>query len=218
MSPSASTNWAVYSVKAPDKTDLETDPRFPSGPWIGYFLDPRMPGRHMMELFLTFRKGQLTGEGRDQFGAFILRGQYSLTDGKCHWTKRYIGKHDVFYQGFNEGKGIWGVWEIATTREHAGQRGGFHIWPKGMSDPTGSHLTEEADLPVPVKENAESEEHVAQPVCCAREVKDLRLLTRARDSGEGQRFLAMRAHPSVANLAGVVTQFALTARTAEVID
>src|SRR5262249_53612540 len=157
-------HWVVYGVKAPQKPDLETDPRFPSGPWTGYFLQPAVPGRHMMELLLTFSKGQLTGEGRDRFGVFILRGQYFLADGKCHWTKRYIGKHDVFYQGFNEGKGIWGVWEIAATQEYGGQRGGVHIWPQGMSDPSRSHLTEEAELPIPAKEGAESEKRVAEPV------------------------------------------------------
>src|SRR5262249_37336862 len=96
---------------SPDQhSPVETDPRFPSGPWTGYFLQPVIPGRHLMELSLTFRQGQLSGEGRDWVGHFVLRGRYCLEDGKCYWTKRYLAKHDVFYQGFNEGKGIWGVW------------------------------------------------------------------------------------------------------------
>ena len=33
--------------------DVETDPRFPSGPWIGFFLQKLVPGRHQMELRLT---------------------------------------------------------------------------------------------------------------------------------------------------------------------
>jgi hypothetical protein len=131
-------------------TDLETDPRFPSGQWTGYFLQPILPGRHLMELALIFGNGGLTGEGRDWVGAFVLRGRYSLEDGKCHWTKRYLGKHDVFYQGFNEGKGIWGVWEIPAGPGSPGWKGGFHIWPEGMADPSHPHLTEEADLPVSV--------------------------------------------------------------------
>jgi hypothetical protein len=143
---------------------LESDPRFPSGPWTGYFLQTAVPGRHLMELHLTFRQGHMTGEGRDYVGHFIVRGQYSLADGKCHWNKRYIGKHDVFYQGYNEGKGIWGVWEIPTTRQFAGQRGGFRIWPEGMSDPTALHLTAQAQIPEPVRETVESDERVAQPV------------------------------------------------------
>lgn len=133
--------------------DLETDPRFPSGPWTGFFLQRELPGRHLMELRLTFRQGSLTGEGRDRVGNFVVKGRYTIEDGKCHWTKRYLGRHDVFYQGFGEGKGIWGTWEIPPAR-NAGVRyhGGFHIWPEGLADPTGSHLTAEADLPAPEKE------------------------------------------------------------------
>src|SRR5438270_13477578 len=144
--------------------DLETDPRFPSGPWTGFFLQKLVPGRHKMELVLTFSQGQLTGEGRDWVGEFRVRGKYDIADGRCHWTKRYVGKHDVYYQGFNEGKGIWGHWEIALTPEHIGLRGGFHIWPEGMSDPTQSHLTEQADIPIPAVEPAKRDEPVAEPV------------------------------------------------------
>jgi hypothetical protein len=121
---------------------LETDPRFPSGPWTGFFLQKEFPGRHLMELRLTFQTGNMTGEGRDRVGDFLIAGHYNLTDGKCHWTKKYIGKHDVFYEGFNEGKGIWGVWQIGEL-----MRGGFHIWPEGLGDPTDDHLVEAADLP-----------------------------------------------------------------------
>src|SRR5262249_17708832 len=133
--------------------DLETDPRFPSGPWRGFFLQPAIPGRHQMELRLTFRGGILTGEGRDWVGMFTLRGKYDLADGRCYWTKHYVGKHDVFYQGFNEGKGIWGIWEIADPS----WRGGFHIWPEAMGDPTRDELHEEADLPLQVDELTEME-------------------------------------------------------------
>lgn len=135
---------------------LETDPRFPSGPWTGFFLQPILPGRHHMELHLLFQSGQATGEGRDWVGHFILRGKYDLADGTCHWTKRYLGKHDVFYQGYNEGTGIWGVWEIPPP-PNGGQlwRGGFHIWPEGMPDPSQPHLVEELDLPVHIDEVVE---------------------------------------------------------------
>ena len=133
--------------------DLETDPRFPSGPWVGFFLQKEIPGRHTMELRLTFRQGAMSGEGRDWVGAFVVRGRYAVEDGKCYWTKRYVARHDVFYQGFNEGKGIWGTWEIPPEK-NSGVRyhGGFHIWPEGMPDPTQQHLTEEADLPAPAEE------------------------------------------------------------------
>jgi hypothetical protein len=142
-------------MTTPEQGDLETDPRFPSGPWTGYFLQPIIPGRHLMELRLTFRQGALAGEGRDRVGPFVIRGRYSVADGKCYWTKRYLGKHDVFYQGFNEGKGIWGVWEIPGD-----SRGGFHIWPEGMPDPSRPQLSEEADLPAVVEEEVEAHETV----------------------------------------------------------
>ena len=129
---------------------LETDPRFPSGPWTGFWLQKSLPGRHLMELRLTFQNGGMTGEGRDWVGEFLIKGQYNLADGKCHWTKKYIAKHDVFYQGFNEGKGIWGVWQIGELA-----RGGFHIWPEGLGDPTIDHLAEEAELPAPAGELVE---------------------------------------------------------------
>lgn len=135
---------------------LETDPRFPSGPWTGFFLQKAIPGRHLMEMRLTFQNGTLTGEGRDWVGPFLLRGRYSTADGRCHWTKRYLGKHDVFYQGYNEGKGIWGTWEMPQYQ----QRGGFHIWPEGMPDPTQPTLTEAVDLPIHVEEFAEEPELV----------------------------------------------------------
>jgi hypothetical protein len=117
----------------------------------------------MMELILTFAQGHMTGEGRDFVGAFHVRGQYELVSGECHFTKRYVGKHDVFYHGYNEGKGIWGVWEMTWSEALANQRGGFHIWPEGMGDPTRLHLTEEAALPVEVPEPVQNEEPVAAP-------------------------------------------------------
>jgi hypothetical protein len=136
------------AVSADPAAVVETDPRFPSGPWTGFFLQRALPGRHKMELRLTFHDGVMEGEGRDWVGSFLIRGRYSIADGRCHWTKRYLGKHDVFYKGFNEGKGIWGTWEIPPVTIPGFQNGGFHIWPEGQPDPTGSHLTEAAEVPV----------------------------------------------------------------------
>lgn len=129
---------------------LEPDPNWPSGPWTGFFIQSEAPaGKHRMELRLTFQQGVMTGEGRDWVGQFTFRGSYDVPTGQCHWTKRYLGKHDVFYKGFNEGKGIWGVWEIPPEQNFCcTSRGGFHIWPEGMPDPTGARLAEEAELPV----------------------------------------------------------------------
>lgn len=127
---------------------LESDPRFPSGPWTGFFLQKQIPGKHQMDLRLSFSQGVMTGTGRDWVGEFLIRGRYDVQDGRCHWHKSYVGKHDVFYKGFNEGKGIWGSWEIAA-KHNMGVRlhGGFHIWPEGMPDPNLDRLWEEADVP-----------------------------------------------------------------------
>jgi hypothetical protein len=136
----------------PPKSPVETDPRFPSGPWQGFFLMAHLPGRHRMELHLSFQHGVMTGEGRDMIGSFLIRGKYNLDGGKCSWNKRYIGKHDVAYQGYNEGKGIWGLWEIPPT-----WRGGFQIWPTAMGDPTSPRLAEVIDEPVQIYSELELE-------------------------------------------------------------
>lgn len=132
----------------PERLELESDPRFPSGPWVGYFLQKPIPGRHLMELHLTFRDGQISGEGRDWVGPFAISGKYSLADGRCSWIKQYLGRHGVHYQGYNEGKGIWGVWEILVEVPAEFRRGGFHIWPEGQRVGSGPELSEEADVPV----------------------------------------------------------------------
>lgn len=131
------------------KIDLETDPRFPSGRWAGFFLQKQLPGKHQMELLLTFRNGEMAGEGRDLIARFTIRGRYTTADGKCYWHKRYEGLHDVFYRGFNEGKGIWGTWELDQAQ------GGFHIWPEHMGDQSEQTLVEELPVPVEAKELVE---------------------------------------------------------------
>lgn len=131
----------------PTPHDLETDPRFPSGKWAGYFLMPHTKNqRHQMELCLTFRHGAMTGSGRDVVGEFVIAGLYAVDSGKCEWKKTYVRQHDVFYEGFNEGKGIWGMWHIPNDLG-VPWRGGFHIWPEGMGDPSGDELEEEATAP-----------------------------------------------------------------------
>ena len=150
-------------MSEPQIPETENDPRFPSGKWTGFYQQKEVPGKHMMELNLTFSQGVLKGEGRDRVGSFVLKGSYTLEDGKCRWHKRYVGKHDVFYQGFNEGKGIWGKWEIPATRGDHGYHGGFHIWPEGMTDPSSDTLHEAMDLPVAVEKVIEDVEPVAVP-------------------------------------------------------
>lgn len=126
---------------------LETDERFPSGPWTGFFLQATRPGRQWMDLELTFCEGRIRGDGRDSVGKFLMTGRYEVADGKCHWTKTYLGQHSLSYLGYNEGKGIWGTWEMTSD-----WRGGFHVWPVAMGDPTQPRRAEEVDVPNSVAE------------------------------------------------------------------
>src|SRR4051812_30939410 len=107
-----------------DDLKVDVDERFPSGPWTGFFLHPTLPGPHLMDMILTFRVGVKTGEGGARFGDFSFKGRYQVEDGRCRWTKAYVRRHSLSYQGFNEGKGIWGNWEVSPRHG-----GGFHIWP-----------------------------------------------------------------------------------------
>jgi hypothetical protein len=118
------------------------DELFPSGPWTGFY--NYGPGeRHRMDLHLTFANGGLSGDGNDDLGRFVVKGRYEFASRECHWTKTYIGAHDVFYRGFREGKGIWGTWEISLFAH-----GGFHIWPRGAQQGETDAHTEERSEPV----------------------------------------------------------------------
>ena len=46
---------------------------------------------------------------------------------------------DNSYQGYREGKGIWGRWEIGLLGH-----GGFHIWPKGSQEGNSEVAAKEA--------------------------------------------------------------------------
>ncbi len=107
-----------------------------------------------MELQLTFANGSLNGDGSDDIGPFLIKGRYDSTNLESHWTKSYLGKHDVFYRGFREGKGIWGTWEIKTY-----SRGGFHIRPRRAGE--GEERSESAEQAKPV--DAIASEPVSQP-------------------------------------------------------
>ena len=126
-----------------------SDKMYPSGPWTGFYnYEPK--DKHPMDLHLSFAGGRVTGEGNDSVGAFVIKGQYCSQSAECHWTKTYLGAHDVFYRGFREGKGIWGTWEIRNE-----SHGGFHIWPKATSDDDSASTTALVKRPAPpLKVNA----------------------------------------------------------------
>lgn len=132
-----------------------TNEQFPSGPWVGFYT--YSPGnRHRMDLHLTFANGSMSGDGNDDIGRFLIKGRYDSASGECHWTKTYIGRHDVFYRGFREGKGIWGTWEIAQLA-----RGGFQIWPRLAGE--GDQAAEDSEAEEPVDALATETAGVALP-------------------------------------------------------
>ena len=113
------------------------DDLFPSGPWVGFYnYSPKE--KHRMDLNLAFAGGKVAGDGNDDVGCFVIKGQYDPAARECSWTKTYVGGHDVSYRGFREGKGIWGTWEISLFAH-----GGFHIWPNQPGD--GSAQAAEAE-------------------------------------------------------------------------
>jgi hypothetical protein len=96
-----------------------------------------------MDLHLDFSQGRIAGEGTDDIGPFSIKGKFDAATRECHWTKSYVGAHDVFYRGFREGKGIWGTWEI-TIQDH----GGFHIWPRRAGEGDEAIETSQQTEPV----------------------------------------------------------------------
>jgi hypothetical protein len=117
----------------PDKArpKTETDPRFPSGPWVGFWIQQGM-GKQKMRVALWFAAGKVGGSGADLVGKFAFDGTYDLKTGRCVMTKQYENAHRVLYEGVNEGDGmwLWGLWRLDLDR------GGFHLWPEGEEDPT----------------------------------------------------------------------------------
>ncbi|HEV3418026.1 MAG TPA: hypothetical protein VG056_14465 [Pirellulales bacterium] len=126
----------------------ESDPRFPSGAWTGFYLQYWLPGRHTTNLHLTCHDGELAGTGSDRVGPYTIDGRYDLRTGQCEWTKCYIGKHSIAYRGINQGLGIWGVWELRQLGGLFVDRGGFHIWPEGADVGAESDEAEQALLAV----------------------------------------------------------------------
>ena len=106
-----------------------SDHQFPSGQWVGFYTYAGRTRKYLMDLTLEFKKGVLTGEGADGIGLFVISGNYSEPNGECSWVKQYVGRHAVDYQGYREGKGIWGTWVVGLGK------GGFHIWPLSEGGP-----------------------------------------------------------------------------------
>ena len=138
---------------------------FPSGPWTGFYNYGRTTRKHRMDLVLTFADHTISGDGGDDIGRFFLAGRFDVTNGECYWTKTYIGAHDVYYRGFREGKGIWGLWELPN------ESGGFHIWPLGQGE--GEQDYESVEEPAPVE--ARSRKVTSPPLTHTDDTTGLRM-------------------------------------------
>jgi hypothetical protein len=134
----------MSDTPAPNKQPaVETDPRFPSGPWIGFWIQDGW-GKQQMSLSLAFVDGGVTGSGRDIIGRFDFKGSYDLKTGRVQMVKNYEKTDRVAYNGANQGDGmwLWGMWNIGTR-----YRGGWHLWPEGEADPTQRRLAAGKELP-----------------------------------------------------------------------
>ncbi len=58
---------------------------------------------------------------------------------ECFWQKIYPTRSPVAYEGYREGKGIWGRWKLTNAR------GGFHIWPLTEGGPPDLKRMEEEE-------------------------------------------------------------------------
>lgn len=123
----------------------ETDDRFPSGRWVGYWEQTGRLGK--MELDLTFGGGKLFGDGRDLVGDFVLSGSYNHETGACTLHKAYLGRHGVDYDGEAHVEGIRGIWRIRHTDNRLNDAGLFHIWP--LNNGSDIAATAEAHATVP---------------------------------------------------------------------
>lgn len=133
-----------------EKPSLETDERFVSGPWRGFYLQWGMRGRQ--ELSLTFFDAQIVGDGADPAGDFRVAGGYDVESGKV-WMRKTYPTHTVEYDGVADpGKdmGIRGGWQIRTILGR--DRGQFHIRPDASAGGAAESLGREQ--PVPAREAA----------------------------------------------------------------
>lgn len=107
-----------------DLSELEFDERFPSGNWIGWFV--QRGNRSLMRIHIAFHKGKIQAHGSDYLGRFTLTGTYDSDSGAVNFSKVYESSLSlVLYHGYNEGKGIWGGWRFPDISD----RGDFYIWP-----------------------------------------------------------------------------------------
>jgi hypothetical protein len=86
--------------------------------------------------------GTIKGEGIDYVGPWTLLGKFAPDTGRCSWTKQYVQRHSVAYDGRMDANGIVGEWRIKPFLQ-----GTFHIWPESLTHLTEHYLHAPAPLP-----------------------------------------------------------------------
>jgi len=124
----------------------ETDGRFRSGRWTGYWEQDGRRAR--MRLELTFAGGRIVGDGRDVVGDFVISGAYDRQTGVCTMQKTYLGQHDVDYDGTAAADGIRGIWRIFLAGGLIDDAGTFHIWPVSDDESVSESVEEQVAAPV----------------------------------------------------------------------
>ena len=102
---------------------FESDPRYPSGPWEGFWTQAGKVSS--MKLYLEFVAGRVRGEGSDRVGAFDITGRYWPHRDRIVLRKAYHGKHTVWYRGKPFSPYLKGQWNIASPPAS----GLWRIWP-----------------------------------------------------------------------------------------
>lgn len=133
----------------PTAHPTESDPRFPSGRWIGYYRQGNTQARQ--RLTLTFVAGAVVGEGKDPGGEFLVTGAYDLAAATIALKKVYT-THSVEYTGQHSDDGVAGLWTIRGFGGTVEDRGRFLIWPDTTPAPEDTLFVEEA-LPIILRMN-----------------------------------------------------------------
>src|SRR5947209_2836878 len=76
----------------PEETASEPDSRFPSGEWVGFWMQRRIYGakKKRVEFLLRFAGGVVTGEGRDCIDECVIHGRYDVASGEVTFHKRHV--------------------------------------------------------------------------------------------------------------------------------
>ena len=127
-------------LKFLDGTPAETDKNYPSVEWIGFMKVPgRRHGRLLMRLYLIFVDGQIFGWSffNTDFcikNSHFIQGEYDKETGKVSMLGIDARSMPLLFEGYNEGKNLYGRWVLFTScREISG---GFIFWTYGSADPT----------------------------------------------------------------------------------